>query len=318
MEPNPDTDNLSVYDDYWKLLDEKYAMWNNPDKNLDKEAIHSYTRGLVNESISQDSLFNILGYIVLQLRDGHTWIDDYYRDSSIYYDIEAIGEPNYDQEIVDNVYLKNDYKTIGKKEKLKYKLLENGQIGYIQIEIWTDTYEDKDIDKVLNYMSSTKGIVLDVRDNPGGDPFMAVLVARHFAAEEHYVGSEMFKTGPGPDDFSENKLYVTPAKGIIYTKPVKILTNRLCFSATTSFIYYLNPLPNVTFIGARTGGGSGGTADGYLTNGWHWQMSTTEFIDWEGRHLDNGFDPDIEVALDTTDRTQDEIIERAISEILNR
>jgi len=315
MKPNPETDNMAIYDEYWKLLDEKYAMWDNPDKKLDKEAIHNYTRGLVTESLSEDSLFGIFNYIIQQLKDGHSWIDGGMNSDKLsFYDIEAIGDRNYDPNIIDSIYLKNDYKTLGKR--MKYKLLENGKVGYIEVRSWIDEYTSEEIDEVLNYFGNTKGLIFDVRENGGGDPFMSTFVARHFADKQYFLGEEHFKIGPGEKNFTNQKLYNTPASGVIYTKPVKVLTNRLCFSATTTFIYTLDPLTSVTIIGARTGGGSGSTADGYLANGWHWQMSVSEFIDRDGLHLDNGFDPDIVVALDTNDRSQDEIIEKAIDEIL--
>ncbi len=93
------------------------------------------------------------------------------------------------------------------------------------------------------------------------------------------------------------------------------MTDRYCYSASTTFAYSTNPLSNVTFIGQRTGGGSGSVADGFLANGWHWSLSTSEFIDHLGNHLDDGFDPDIPVLLDLDDNTKDEVIERAILEL---
>jgi len=318
MKPNPDTDNLSIYDEYWKLLDEKYAMWENPDKNLDKEAIHTYTRNLVNNDLSEDSLFGVFNYIILQLKDGHTYLDDEKTGKEALYDIEALDDINLDQRVVDSIYLKGDYRTIGSTNYLKYKLLENDQIGYIELRGFGAEYTDSEVDDVLTYFSDTKGIIFDVRENGGGDPFMAILFARHFADKEYFIGDEYFKTGPAPDDFSISKMYLKPASGVIYTNPIKILTNRLCFSATTSFIYNMDYIPYTNTIGRRTGGGSGSTADGFLANGWHWQMSTSEFIDKNGKHWDNGVDPDINVQLDTLDRSQDEIIERAIQEILNK
>ena len=315
MEANPETSNQAIYDEYWTLVNEKYSMWSNPDKNLDKEAIHAYTAGLVNETLSQDSLFGIFGYIVLQLKDGHTWIDN--GDSVIVHDIEALDDINLDQDVVDNIYLKSDYKTIGLHNRLKYTLLDNDQIGYVELRGFGDEYLDEEVDRMLTYFSNTKGLIFDVRENGGGDPFMATLFARHFADKEYLLGDEYFKTGPGSDDFSSSKMFLTPAEGVIYSNPVMILTNRLCFSATTSFIYNMDVMPQVKKIGRRTGGGSGGSADGFLANGWHWQMSTSEFIDLNGTHLDNGVDPDINIILDTTDTSKDEIIERAIQEILN-
>ena len=317
MEANPETDNVSIYEEFWTLVDEKYAMWDNPDKKLDKEAIHTYTRSLVTEDMSKDSLFNVLGYIVQQLKDGHTWLQSKEDGFLSYYDIEALDDPNYDEDVINNVYLQGDYKTLGAHEILKYRLIHNGEIAYVSLTAWADEYTDEELDEMLNYFAGTKGLIFDVRENGGGDPFSAVQVARRFTDKEYFVGTEYFKTGPGPKDFSPNKLYIKPTDFVSYNKPLMVLTNRLCFSATTTFIYYLNPLPQVKTIGRRTGGGSGSTADNFLANGWHWQMSTSEFIDLEGRHLDNGIDPDINVQLDTLNTSQDEIIERAIQEILS-
>jgi len=316
MPPNPDTDNMAIYDEYWKLLDEKYAMWDNPDKKLNKDSLHTATRKLVTDNLSRDSLFGIFNNIIQHLKDGHTYLEDITNNKFAFYDIGALDDMNLDQEVVDNVYLKDDYISLGSHNTLKYRILENTSIGYIQLRGFGATYTDAEMNQMLTDLADTKGIVFDVRENGGGDPFMATLMARHFADEEYYVGKEYFKTGPEPDDFSVSKIYLTPAEGIIYTKPVMILTNRMCFSATTSFIYNMKVLPYVKTVGRRTGGGSGSTADGFLANGWHWQMSTSEFIDKDGNHLDNGVDPDINVQLYPLDTTKDEIIERAIQEIL--
>ena len=83
----------------------------------------------------------------------------------------------------------------------------------------------------------------------------------------------------------------------------------------TTFLYSTAPIARFKTIGQRTGGGSGSVADGYLANGWYWSLSTSEFIDHLDRHLDDGIDPDISVALDLNDMTKDEIIERAILEL---
>jgi hypothetical protein len=318
MEPNPETNNIAIFEEYWKLVDEKYAMWGKFDnsseyKPLNREEIYTNARNKVTNEISQDSLFHVLGEIVHAFKDGHTYLES--NTAFAYYDIEAIGEKNIDTAVVNKVYLGDDYLTKGPRKRLKYKLIENGKVGFIEIRTWMITLTDDDINDIINYFNDTDGVIIDVRENGGGDPFASTLVARHFVTEKFKIGSEHFKTGPGENDFSTQDLYANPADGEIYTKPTMVLTNNLCFSATTTFIYTMNPFDHIKFIGSKTGGGSGSTADGFLANGWIWQMSTSEFIDWEGRHLDNGFEPDIKALVDTLDTSQDEVIERAIKEI---
>jgi len=51
--------------------------------------------------------------------------------------------------------------------------------------------------------------------------------------------------------------------------------------ATTTFMYSVYPLSNVKFIGYKTGGGAGSVASGILSNGWLWDLSVSEFIDYK-------------------------------------
>ncbi len=327
MKPNPDTDNISVYDEYWKLVDEKFAMWDNPDKHINKDSLHDVTRAMVSEDISSDSLFLVLGQIAVRLMDGHSFIENQDKDTTLIYAVDRdTVDINIDTTIIKDVYLKDDYKKIGTNleddipGEILYTLLEDGAIGYIRIPSWMHELTDDEVNTMFDYFKDTRGLIVDIRDNGGGDPMMSTKVARHFTDKRIHIGYEHFKIGPGPDDFSRNELYLDPIEGTTYpaNKPVMVLTSIWCFSATTTFIYSVLPLDNITFIGSRTGGGSGSTADGLLANGWHWQLSVSEFIGLNGEHFDNGTDPDIEVWVNYDDTSQDEVIERAIEEIKNR
>lgn len=313
LESNPKTDNVAIFEEYWKLVNEKFAMFSDPGKDIDRDLLYADNRALVDNSISSDSLFRVLSRITLSLKDGHSYLLDLETHLAAIYDVEGGNPKNLNQSIIDNVYLTGNVYTQG--NGLKYRLLDNGKIGYIQYRDFEEEVTTEMMDAILAYFENTDGIILDVRGNGGGDPSYAALMASHFAENKVYIGYENFKTGPGIDDFSKSEIYLEPTEGKKYLKPLAVLTNIWCFSATTTLIYHLNPLPNVTFIGGKTGGGSGSTADGFLANGWKWSLSTSEFIDWEGRRLDNGFDPDIFVNLDNSDLGKDEIVERAILEL---
>ena len=195
-------------------------------------------------------------------------------------------------------------------------LPQDRDISYIWIPSWSIDMSDEQIDGIFSSFASSKGLIVDQRQNGGGDPALSTKFGSYFMDSPTYTGFERFKTGPGKLDFADSHSTVQPAESDFrYLKPVVVLTDRGCYSATTTFAYTVNPLPQVTFIGQRTGGGSGSVAEGFLANGWAWALSTSEFIDHEGRHLDDGFDPDIPVLLDTADRSKDELVERAIMEL---
>ncbi len=334
MEANPGKDQVSIFNEFWELFNTKYAIFDA--KGVDWTAVYNDNRDLIDNSISDDSLFRVMGRMVLLLKDGHTSLNGFnslsseefsaitekydgkdlseidpliFRDASFPI-LEGFPE-NLDTTLVKEQYLNGE---VNMAEGITYTILDDN-IGYIVYRDFLQPVSDESMDLVLRALANTKGIILDVRGNQGGSPASAEIMASHFTDKPVKTGFERFKTGPGPNDFSDSPITIQPAKGERYTKPVAVLTNRACYSATTTLIYSMNPLPHVTFIGGRTGGGSGSVADGHLANGWQYSLSVSEFIDHEGRHLDDGFDPDIMVNLNEDDKRRDEIIERARSEL---
>ena len=133
------------------------------------------------------------------------------------------------------------------------------------------------------------------------------------------VGYVQHKTGPGHDDFSElYPQYLEPSEGILWLRPVVVLTNRRCYSAANDFVLKVNPLPNVTTLGDRTGGGCGLPFNSELPNGWAVRFSASPMYDAQKQLTEFGIDPEIPVSLSQEDQEKgiDTLIERAI-ELLN-
>jgi hypothetical protein len=74
-------------------------------------------------------------------------------------------------------------------------------------------------------------------------------------------------------------------------------------------------MPNVTRIGQKYGGGTGEIVDGFLANGWKWTISTSNFVDLQGRATDPGIEADIPMVINPADTATDALIERAIIEL---
>lgn len=304
----------AVFEEFWDVFNEKYAMFES--KGVDWDSSYTVNKALISEQMSNEALFEIIGNMVLSLRDGHTDLTDFDRDSIKGFDILKGAPINIDPTMLvahlDTI--KTDRLLPFMQQNSFYGILE-GNIGYIHISSFNTELSDDTINVVLAHLKDTKGLIIDVRNNTGGDPSGASRLARHLTDKEVATGFERFKTGPGASEFSDNDAFNKPTSGETYTKPIMVLTNGLCFSATTTFIYQTNPLEHFTYIGSRTGGGSGSVADGFLANGWKYSLSTSEFIDYEGRHLDDGFEPDIEAWIDTTNMMIDEVLQRAIDEL---
>jgi len=303
-----------VFEEFWTTFNEKYAMFDF--KGVNWQAEYDRNRPLVSVNTSDAELFEIMGNMVTKLRDGHSDLTDFSRDTIKTFDI--LGDIplnfNFESWVPYINTLKTEELLFFQDSNSVYTTLE-GNIGYIFIPTFNVDLPEEEINTILTHFKDTKGLIIDVRLNGGGSPEASTRLAGHFTAKEIVTGFERFKIGPGANDFKDSPATSIPASENIYLKPVMVLTNRLCYSATTTFIYQTNPLDHVKYIGSRTGGGSGSVADGFLANGWKYSLSTSEFIDHEGRHLDDGFDPDIEVFMDDMNIEVDEVIQRAIEEI---
>ena len=167
---------------------------------------------------------------------------------------------------------------------------------------------------MLRYLDICNGIIIDVRNNGGGELTNSERLASRFTNEKLLVGYMSHKTGKGHSDFSEPEpIYVEPANGVRWQKPVVVLTNRHSYSATNDFVNSMRYMPHATIIGDQTGGGSGMPFNSELPNGWGVRFSACPMFDAEMQQIEFGIDPDIKVDLDPADQAEgiDTIIEAA-------
>ncbi len=324
LESKPDSDDLSIFNEYATLVTEKYAMLEF--KGVDIEQLTDSLRSTITGDISDEELFEKMSTITKRLRDGHSdlFIDANDTTASFYaFDIYAGYPIAFDVENFFVNYLATDINphtavTQSSEEFLFVgsRLGENKNIGYVWIPSWDVDIPEEKIDSLFLELKDTKGLIIDLRGNTGGDPALATRFASYLTDSSVDTGFERFKTGPGANDFSDSKVIMEPADSEYrYTKPTVVLQDRGVYSASTTFLYSVDPIESVKTIGQISGGGSGSVADGYLANGWKWSLSTSEFIDAKGRHLDDGVEADIPVDLDPMNPMVDELIERALLEL---
>ncbi len=323
MKPKPKTTPTAIFDEYTKLVREKYGMLTFKQVNINH--LSDSLRVFVNDDMTEDSLFNVLGVITRRLKDGHTLLRSYAPVGKeltrvAFFNIGKGYPVSFHQGILDNIYIHAGMTKLSKDRAIYGRLTQDTDIAYLRIASFEVDITDAELETMFTSFSGAKGLIVDVRNNGGGSPNLATKIAAYFTSNEIYIGYENFKVGPSENDFSKSFANLKPSSSSNkFLNPVAVLTDRGVYSATTTFCYSTNPLSNVKFIGQRTGGGSGSVADGYLANGWHWNLSISEFVGVDDagneQYLDNGFEPDITVLLDTLVTSQDEIIERAILEL---
>ncbi|MDR0768308.1 MAG: S41 family peptidase [Dysgonamonadaceae bacterium] len=298
----------------WTIMDEHYCFFEYKKEWIDWNKIHSEYKEKVKNDMDDEALFALLNEMLQELKDGHVnlytpfdvgrywkWFEDY--------------ESNFDESLI-NKYLDSTYAIAG---SIRYQILEDN-IGYLYYGNFSSVIGETNLDYIIHGMSDCRGLIIDVRNNGGGLLSNVNKIASRFVTEKTLVGYMQHKTGKAHDAFSEPVArYIEPSARLHYQKPVVVLTNRSCFSATNDFVNAMRYCPKVTILGDRTGGGSGLPFSSELPNGWSVRFSVCPMLDADKNHLELGIEPCIRKDLLPSDveKGKDTLIEAAKQEIKN-
>ncbi|MBQ8502244.1 MAG: S41 family peptidase [Bacteroides sp.] len=294
------------FETLWKIIDEKYCFFEY--KDIDWNEVYKKYQPLITQDMTNAGLFEVLGNMLAELKDGHV---NLYSTSNMarYWDWYLDYPRNFDEALVEQ-YLGRDYRIAG---GLKYRILEDN-IGYIYYESFSNGVGEGNLEEALSYLAVCNGLIIDVRNNGGGVLTYSDRIASRFTNEKVLTSYIMHKTGAGHDEFSAPEpVYVEPSNSIRWQKPVAVLTNRHCYSATNDFVNAMRCFPLVTLVGDKTGGGSGLPFSSELPNGWGVRFSASPHLDADKEHIEFGIEPDVKVDMTDEDEEQgkDTIIETA-------
>lgn len=153
-----------------------------------------------------------------------------------------------DRERINNYEISKNF---GFKSVKKLK----GNIGYIELASFMNPANaSQTVASVFNKLSRTKALVIDLRNNPGGSPYMVQLISSYLLDEPSVLLNKIYWRKRQKTDefwtlsFLEGKRYLN--------KPVYILTSNYTFSAAEEFAYNLQQLKRAVVIGEVTGGGA--------------------------------------------------------------
>lgn len=147
-----------------------------------------------------------------------------------------------------------------------------GGIGYLRIDGFSGSQDDFLLSQTMDRLANTNGLILDLRQNGGGDlsgdriieRLITNSVVRYKRSErlnDYILSQRPENFGLTPDAtglFSTwHDLTVDPLTNRHYAKPVVALISPYCFSACDTFATALKVNGLATFIGESTGGGTG-------------------------------------------------------------
>ena len=172
------------------------------------------------------------------------------------------------------------------------------------------------LDRIAGDFKELDGVIIDIRDNPGGEDSIAITIINRFCDRKRVAFHRKTKIGPGENDFTSLKTWHIEPKGDVqFTGPIALLTCDFVFSGGEAFALAIKQLPHVTIIGDHTNGIFSYQLEKNLPNGWRYRLSyqkyfSADMVCYEGKgvpvdikllnkktDIENGIDPLITRAL---------------------
>lgn len=295
----------------WNECNEKYTYFDL--KGVDWDQIKTVYSNKLYPGMSEDSLFNVLGGMLNELRDDHANLISNF--STSFYGVEYQAQDNFDWRVIVDHYLTDNYLISG---PFAHNFIAERRIGYIRLSSFSNEIRPEHLDFILERYKNTKGLVLDIRENGGGAVANVFNILSRFVASKTLVYYSRIKAGIAHDDFSEvSGAYIEPYSGVKYSNTVIVLTDRGTYSSGSLLALATKALPNISLMGDATGGGLGIPNGGQLPNGWTYRFSISQTLTLDQQpDYENGVPVDIPAQFDWNDLTRDEILEAAIDTLL--
>ena len=181
-------------------------------------------------------------------------------------------------------------------------------IGYIRIREFTETTPDevhKALQDIIN--SGKRGVILDLRNNPGGLLDATVAVASEFVDSGKLLLTEKERDG------TETR-FTAHSGGIATKLPVVIILNRFSASGSEVLSAALHDNGRATIVGEKSFGKGTVNVSNNLKDGGELYISVAKWLTPKGTEIDGvGIRPDIPVAQpDTANPSQDFPLFKAI------
>ncbi|MFS8098361.1 S41 family peptidase [Lentzea alba] len=130
-----------------------------------------------------------------------------------------------------------------------------GNIGLLKLRLLHDAdIATPAITAAMTLLAHTKALIIDLRDNGGGDPNTVALICSYLFDEPTHL-TDIYNR---PEDTTQQfwTLPHVPGPKFGGTKPIYVLTNGRTFSGAEELSYNLQQNGRATLIGETTGGGA--------------------------------------------------------------
>lgn len=181
------TNPVAIFNELWNTLDQRYALFSI--KNVDWDEIYREYSGRVTDNMSERELFNALNTMLQNLKDGHVALLSPF-DTAVYTRFYSAFPRNFNYNNIVNNYLNNDFKTIG---PVILKITD--QVAYIYYSSFAREISIEELNTIFAEVKVARGLIIDVRNNTGGNTNNAARLVKFLASEKRLVKYELIKKG---------------------------------------------------------------------------------------------------------------------------
>jgi hypothetical protein len=246
IDENKEHNNLEDFEMAWQITHDQYPYfeW----KGIDWQEVYDiyYPKAVASQG---DEIYNVLLEMFAHLEDGHMHIETEGGQQMMPWipprrikDLYALNST-----LIGNYF--NLDLLVDSEGIMNYQVLSEN-IGYLNIVTFEGKYNFNAVEEIFNYFKNTRGMIIDIRHNYGGDIHNVDKVVGHFLTNPiprnpYYFQGEQIALDS-----------IRPMGSFTYSKPSVLLINGVSFSASEITSVIMKQINHVTVIGDTTGGGS--------------------------------------------------------------
>ncbi|MFC3449381.1 S41 family peptidase [Amycolatopsis speibonae] len=130
-----------------------------------------------------------------------------------------------------------------------------GNVGYLETKFFYEPeLSGETLAAAMTLLADTDALLVDVRENRGGDPMGVAMLISYLVGEPIHYNSMYLRDGDVTNQFWT--LPYVPGRKFGPDKPVWVLTGPVSFSGAEDLAYSLQQLDRAKTVGAVTGGGA--------------------------------------------------------------
>jgi hypothetical protein len=284
--PPPITTELAgqAFDKLWAAFDKDYAMFAlRPE--VDWAQLREKFRPQALQAQSTDEFAATCAEMLKSLRDLHVWLTLAGEDVPVFNRPRAANaNPSAHKAILGSLH--------NQSRPVQWAVTAD-KVGYIAIYGWHSDAMVAACAEALEQMRNTRGLIVDVRLNGGGDEPTAEKFACRFVKTDFVYAYSQFRNGPSHTNLTEKyERSISPDGPWRYNRPVVVLIGQKCMSSNESLVAMMSGDEDATIMGDHTCGSSGNPEIIHLPL--DMTVSVPRWIDYlpDGTPLDErGFQP---------------------------